>query len=219
MANQGHGFKIERAILSGPFQIPEEKHETYTSIFDLPCAENRFNNCENISVKAMRGDSCGLGDALRIFNYKEHDCVTLIVVNHMQQSGSLKKITGVTEISMGGSQVHKMLFNEVTQAEVQKLNDMIKAVPAGVSRTHASRVAVHAYKKELNAKSGLISFNPKMDSKNQRRLQCSMKLSQIRAKHPEMILSSCTEAVVRGTPIPPTVCSGPRKRSKGSRTE
>jgi hypothetical protein len=75
------------------------------------------------------------------------------------------------------------------------------------------KAAVHAEKARLNAKSGAVKFNPKMDSGTQRRLQCSIpKVSSLMAAYPEMLISVSTEPIVRGTPIPRTIESGPRQR-------
>jgi hypothetical protein len=213
MANQGHGFLWETAIKETVFQNMQKY--PYTAPFDIPACDNRFNTVENISIKTCGKDVCGLGDARRIFSYKEYPMVTVICVDYTQQNDLEKSITRVREISLSGEPTHALLFKDVTENEVNGLISLIKAVPKGVAKNHPSRKAVHDEKNRLNAKSGLIRFNPKMDSKNQRRLQCSIpKLSKVLMEHPEILLYSSTEPLVRGIRIPSTIQSPRRVRNQ-----
>ncbi|NBV77595.1 hypothetical protein EBR66_05535 [bacterium] len=212
MANQGHGFLWETVIKETVFQNMQQY--PYTAPFDIPACDNRFNTVENISIKTCGKDTCGLGDARRIFQYKEYPMVTVICVGYTQQNDLEKTITKVQEISLSGEQAHALLFKDVTEEDVNGLLSRIKAVPKGVPRDHPSRKAVHEEKKRLNAKSGLIRLNPKMDSKHQRRLQCSIpKLSKVLLEHPEILLYSSTEPLVRGIRIPSTIQSPRRVRN------
>jgi hypothetical protein len=89
-------------------------------------------------------------------------------------------------------------------------------VPPGPGHAE-QRAAVHAEKDRLNALSGVLRFNPKMDSKSQRRLQCSLpKLSAAVAAHPALLRSSTEEPVLRGAAIPQTVESGQRQRRQAT---
>jgi len=70
--------------------------------------------------------------------------------------------------------------------------------------------AIVARKKELNAKSGILRFNPKIDGHGQRRLQCSIPGF---AKH---CTSASPGAIVRGVPITASLVS-PRRIRKNTK--
>ncbi len=59
-----------------------------------------------------------------------------------------------------------------------------------------------------------INISPKVDSHNQRRVQCSIpKLNELLDLYPEFIISRTKEAIVRGIPITNVIESGPRIRN------
>ena len=210
MANQGHGFTWETAIKEQVFK--NTKKYPYTAPFDIPAEDNTFNSSENISIKTACGDKAECGDVMRIFNYKDH-IVTMVVVQYEQVTPTQKKIMRIREIALGGAALHAILFGSVTAEEVKGLVDLVHTLPHGPGNDDI-RGAVHAEKDRLNAKSGAIRFNPKMDSKGQRRIQCSIvHLTQLLEAHPEMLLSSTTEPLVRGHAICATIESTPRQRN------
>ena len=210
MANQAHGFTWESAIKSGAFGIVDQ-HIGYTSVFDIPAVHNTFNREENISVKVCGADKADCGDVRRISEYKNQK-VTMIIVRYAQDTPATKKIQQIYEINMGGHEAHAILFGSVTDDEINGLRQLMAALPAG-PLSPGARAAIHAEKARLNAKSGVIRFNPKMDSGTQRRLQCSIpKLSAFLEAHPELVISSTTDSVVRGAIIPSTIESGLRQR-------
>ena len=208
MANQGHGFAWEAAITQGVFHVGAQP---YTAVFDIPGEENPLTPGENISIKVACADKAECGDACRIFNY-EQSPVTMIHIQWRQADPQTKQLERVREFSLGGAATHHALFGDVTDEEIRGLVQMMRAIPAGPVSA-AAKAAVHAEKERLNAKSGGIRFNPKMDSHSQRRLQCSIpKLSEFLAANPALLISDTTEPLVRGVPIPATVAGGPRQR-------
>lgn len=210
MANQGHGFLWENAITRDVFRLAEAL--PYTSIFDVDAAHNTLNPEENVSIKVACADKAECGDACRIFSYADA-AVTMLHIQCRQRDSGTKELVRVREFRLGGAEAHRALFGNVTQEEINTLVMMIRAIPAGPILA-ATKAAVHAEKRRLNAKSGGIRFNPKMDSKNQRRLQCSIpKLSPFLTTNPSLIISDTAQPLVRGIAIPATVPSGPRQRN------
>jgi hypothetical protein len=208
MANQGHGFAWENAITQGVFHVGAQP---YTATFDIPGEENPLTPGENISIKVACADKAECGDAYRIFNYEQNP-VTMIHLQWRQADPQTKQLTRVREFSLGGAATHRALFGDVTDEDIRGLVQMIRAIPAGPVSAEA-KAAVHAEKNRLNAKSGGIRFNPKMDSHGQRRLQCSIPhLSEFLAANPDLLISDTTEPLVRGVPIPATMAGGPRQR-------
>ena len=209
MASQAHGFIWEDAIKRSVFHLTEAL--PYTAIFDVPAERNPLNAQENVSIKVASGDKAECGDACRIFSYGDV-VVTLVHAQYSQRDEQTKVLDRVREFSLGGADTHRVLFGDVTLDELNELNQSIRAIPAGPIPA-ATKAAIHAKKNRLNAKSGSIRFNPKMDSKKQRRLQCSIpKLSAFLAATPTLLMSDTMEPLVRGVPIPAMVKSGRRRR-------
>jgi hypothetical protein len=210
MANQGHGFLWENAITRDVFHLEEAL--AYTSVFDLDAAHNTLDPEENVSIKVACGDKVECGDASRIFSYADTG-VTMIHIQCRQRDSGTKELVRLREFRLGGAEAHQLLFGTVTQEEINALATMTRAIPAGPIAA-ATKAAVHAEKRRLNAKSGGIRFNPKMDSKSQRRLQCSIpKLSAFLTANPSLVISDTAQPLLRGIAIPPTVPSGPRRRN------
>ena len=83
-------------------------------------------------------------------------------------------------------------------------------MPSGQRNPDIDR-AIKEKKAELNARSGAVRFNPKIDSKTQRRLQCSIPKF---ATYPALLKSVTAEPLVRGIQIAAFVLSGRRVRNR-----
>jgi len=206
-ANQEFGFVIDNEIVTKVFQAPRG---AYTSVHDVPKEHNPFNKNENVSIKSVsEAGSPGMGSALRIWDYDQSENHTAIIVVYVQR-GDRKVVTRVVEVGLDDKVA---LFGTLTRDDIVRLDDLIRSVPSGqINRDlHAQ---VHNLKKELNSKSGLVKFNPKIDKKNQRRLQCSLpKVSDLVTAASNLIRSDVAEAVVRGVPILASAESGRRIRN------
>ena len=206
-ANQDFGFIIDSEVVTNVFNAPRG---AYTSIHDVPKEHNPFDKNENVSVKSVsEKGSPGMGSALRIWDYDPTEKHTAIIVVYVQ-TGDRKVITRVVEISLDDKAA---LFGSLTRADIVGLDDLIRSVPHGQisGELHAQ---MHSLKKELNARSGLIKFNHKVDKKTQRRLQCSLpKVSELVFNARHLVKSDVASAMVRGVAIVDSAVSGPRVRN------
>jgi hypothetical protein len=198
--NQQHGFVWEKDIRTNVFLL--DGNLPYTATHDIPKEQNRFDPTENISIKTTGRTTIDLGDALRVFRYTPEDRHTMVVI-HYQQQEDRKVLRNLYEVDLNQRDV---LWGTVTEEDIQQLNDLIRNVPAGQRTTDT----IKAKKKELNAKSGVIQFNPKIDSKTQRRLQCSIPKFQACQS---ILRTSTTEPILRGIAIAAYVVSGRRVRN------
>jgi hypothetical protein len=200
--SQNSGFVWEDDILTNVFQVTRGG---YTDLHDCPKERNRFDSTENISIKTTGSDTLYLSDALRVYDYDSTDKHTAIVVRY-NQSGTNKKLSSVYELNLGNREI---LFGRVTRDEIVELVRLIRSVPAGVPDPILLK-EIHSMKKDLNSKSGVVQFNPKLDSKTQRRLQCSIPKFSTQK---DLVLSHSSDPIVRGIPIREFLVSGRRVRN------
>lgn len=207
MESQRHGFDIENYIKTHVFRV--EKVYAYNSIHDVRNEDNPYDTNENISIKAATGKAPTVyfGSPLRIFNYPANEKHTAIIV-FLEQRGDRKYVAGVAEMSLDDKHT---LFGDVREADIRELEALIRSVPKDQKPAELIR-QIHAAKTTLNKKSGLMKFNPKIDSKSQRRLQCSIP-SFYKIKETIIIKSFTNEAIVRGIQLPESFLSSSRTRT------
>jgi len=147
-----------------------------------------------------------MASALRVYGYEEGVEHTAIVVQYKQQDDK-KILTHVYELDL---MQRELLYGRVTQQDIEELDALVRSMPLFQRVPEIDR-AITAKKKELNAKSGIMRFNPKIDSEKQRRLQCSIPKF---ASYPSLVKSVTTEPVVRGVQIISSIDSGRRVRNR-----
>jgi len=204
MESQRHGFLIENEIRTKVFGVTEKGK--YTDIHDIDKRNNIYNPNENISIKSITGNgSLCMGCPRRIFLYPESETHTCIIVK-LKQDSDKKLITEVFEISLDDK---TLLFGDLTIDDIQEYMTYIRKIPCGKVDLDTKR-ELHQKKDELNRKSGIIRFNPKVDSDAQRRLQCS--ISNIK-KHTDLLRYISTDPTIRGITINSSYDSAIRKRN------
>ena len=202
--NQQHGFLWESIVRSLVFGL--DGKDKYTAVHDIPCCRNTLNPNENVSIKTTGNSTLCMGDALRVFEYEADVDHTCIAIQYAQRGGE-KVLTHVYEIDLTQRGV---LWGSVTREDIEELDQLVRSMPANRRDPVIDR-AITQKKNDLNAKSGAIRFNPKIDSKTQRRLQCSIPLF---ANYPALIKSTTTEPIVRGVPIVASITGGRRVRNR-----
>ena len=202
--NQQHGFLWEAMIKTLVFLLAGP--DPYTAVHDVDRCRNRFDPNENVSIKTTGSDTLCMGDALRVFTYEPGVAHTCIAVRY-EQDADRKNLKNVYELDL---MQRELLWGSVTKEDVEELDRLVRSMPNGQRVPEIDR-AIKQKKKELNAKSGAIKFNPKIDSKTQRRLQCSIPKFHT---YPSLIKSATAEPLVRGVQIAAFVLSGRRVRNR-----
>ena len=169
---QLHGFDFENWIKRTFFA---DFTVSYSHKWDIPA---EFNNMEIIpkefrhlpvSIKTCKNRSpIGFGDALRQFKNKED---FLLIVGFWEQSGANKNLVAV-EAAKIAAQNWRNLFQPLTEENLKLLDSTIKNKEA-----HYSEVRKAAKEIKNNFPLSKMILNPKIDSKIQRRLQCSLPFS------------------------------------------
>ena len=210
--SQKHGFIFENMIRGNVFGLKNIKNDT--KLHDIHCSENKFNQNENISIKISCNGDIGCGDILRFYNYDFSKKNTMIVGIYKQINENQKNIEVIYEIDYN-EKFHKLLFGEIEKEEIEIYNDIVKSIPPGYVKKEDRnylKLKEH-YQKGFNMK---ILINPKVDSKNQRRVQATIpKIEKILEKNPEFIVSKTVSPnlIVRGVEIDSIIESARRIRN------
>lgn len=197
----GHDFDNEIKNIYSVHSVP------YTSPHDIP---EEFNNGIPASIKSSVGKTCDCGDALRMFNNSKLDKYQMIR-GRFEQVGEQKHLREVHLVDLSNST--ELLWGSITVDDVVKLNELTKKYRPGEEQI---RKDVHTMKNELNAKSGLMQFRPKMDSQ-QHRLQCSIPdWTNFIESHPTRVIEHITNGLFHGTQL--TLVKDSLKRIRKARS-
>lgn len=168
--SQGHGFEFENIIRKNVFKLESKKNDTNT--FDISKEQNHMDNLENISIKTTGSKTLCMGNILSFFNYDFSSKITIIVLKY-KQCDNMKVISKIYEINFN-KECFETLFGQLDQNDVENYVKYIKSIPHGQVDMKV-REKYKKMKTELQSSSNCkIKINPKVDSKNQRRVQCSI---------------------------------------------
>jgi hypothetical protein len=201
--SQGRGYFWEDQIRS-IFGLAPSGNDT--SKHDISLVQ------EDISVKTTGGKSVGMGDILRIWELDATKKQTLVIVRYKQFSG-YKKVEEVIEINFT-TEIRDYFFGSLTREELIQYVDLIKSLPKGRCSKSTSDHYKSVKKNLQNTKGMGIVINPKVDSKDQRRVQCSIPdINKLIEFFPDCLVSRCSTALFRGQSFDPIYESNRRKVS------
>ncbi len=166
---QLHGFDFENWIKKTFFA---EFSVSYSHKWDVPAEYNYLEIVPKefrhlpVSIKTCKNHCpIGFGDALRQFKNEED---FLLVVGFWEQSGGDKNFVAV-EAAKVTAQNWRNLFEPLTEEQIKFLDSTIKNKE--MNYTEVRKLAKEIKQSFPPTK---IILNPKIDSKTQRRLQCSL---------------------------------------------
>ena len=209
--SQSHGLYWDNEIRVKVFGLDQCINDTKK--YDIDACENKFDLLENVSIKTSSNNNIDCGDILRFFNGDFSKKYTIILIRYTQKD-NYKCIKEILEIAYT-SALRDHLFGTATQELLQQYVDFIKAIPSGpviedIKKEYKARKC--ELQKECNM---AINISPKVDSKSQRRVQCSIpKVDSLLVQFPEIIISRSSEPIVRNVPISSEILSEPRVRNK-----
>lgn len=199
---QRHGLKFENWINDTFF---EGHRPDYTEKWDVSAEVNKNHGGIPVNPKAIRNrTSVDMGDALRQF---EIDEPFLLVIGYWEQDGDYKNFVNIIAPRVE-PETWRKLWEPITLEDLEKLDAVIK--DRDLDYREARRLA-----QEIKGKppftEAIMVVNPKIDSRGQRRLQCSIRFrdvfeylapekSQEPEEHPELW----------GVPFPNPIYSPPR---------
>ena len=169
--SQAHGFKWENEIKTKVFELPEESNNT--DKYDVSHEKNTNKENENVSIKTTGSKNIDCSDILRFYEYDFNKKNTIILIHYKQSSDKTKKIMCIYEIDYN-EEAHKTLFGTITKEELEKYVLYIKKIASGKCDEDKKKY-YKAEKLRLQKLHNMkINISPKVDSKSQRRVQCSI---------------------------------------------
>ncbi len=204
---QQHGLVFEQWVRETFFD--GYRPRSYTQKWDIPATVNKNFGGVPVNPKAAKyGTPVDLGDALRQFRIDEP---FILVIGFWRQEEDEKRFVNIVAPRIDPA-TWKKLWGPVTLADLQKLDAVIKnklLTPA------EARAAAQKIKNAPPFTQSVIVVNPKIDSQTQRRLQCSLRFSDVflhlvPGGNPE----AQDQPALWGVPFPGALASKPRARLK-----
>ncbi len=204
---QRHGLLFERWICDTFFNGYRPSH--YTQQWDIPASANLSHGGVPVNPKAAKyGTPVDLGDALRQFDIAEP---FILAIGYWQQDGGAKRFVNLVAPRIEPAQ-WRALWHPITRADLERLDAVIK------DRSLTPAQARAAAKKIKNAPpftQARIVVNPKIDSKSQRRLQCSLRFADVFTHlAPGADLAPHPRPTLWGVEFPAHLASPPRTFAK-----
>jgi hypothetical protein len=177
----------------------------YTHKWDLPAELNPDSSGGPISIKTAKWNSgIGFGDARRQFQI---DQKFTLLVGFWEQGGSQKRVVKVVSVVVMPD-LWASLWKPVKFADLQKLDEQIK--DRNLHYKAARRIANTTVNMPPFTDS-VFRANRKIDSKGQRRLQCSLTQKNFfDYLAPKVSRDKDDEPVLWGHEIPPLLPGQPR---------
>lgn len=145
----------------------------YTQKWDIPAAVNTRHGGIPVNPKAAKyRGPVDLGDALRQFDINEP---FLLVIGYWEDSPTGRRMVAITTLRLEPT-AWRALWGGLTRADLGHLDSVIKdrSLPFEEARRQAQEI-----KRRPPFTGTAITLNPKIDSKTQRRLQCSLSFAEI----------------------------------------
>jgi len=207
--SQSHGLFWDSEIREKVFGLPACKNDTKK--YDVGCTENKFNSKENVSIKTSSNNNIDCGDILRFYDGDFENRYTIILIRY-RQTGNVKQIKEIIEIEYN-LDLRNYLFGTITEPILNQYVTQIRSIPHGPVSEDIKKM-YKTKKTELQTLYNMkINISPKVDSKTQRRVQCSIpKVDNLLELFPQLIISKTVDPMIRDVLITEKIQSGPRVR-------
>jgi len=178
MSDQMHGKTFENLVKASNHD--RFKHSTPDRArrpderFDIS-AEDDIKGGIPTSIKTTGGGTVGLSGAVQFWQSLD-DAPYRILVGCYRQEDNRKIFDTICEFIVKPAH-RQSLLGEISLKEVEEFHNGLKEFEKG--RHQEAREWAKQHKASLSPKAGYVMLNPKIDSKTQRRLQCSIGLDDL----------------------------------------
>lgn len=173
---QSHGNTFEDIKIKELTGLTKKEYDKlkpngYTSPFDLV---EGIIVPYNGSVKSSGRNSVDCADIIKRMEQKEYR----LIVGCYKQQGPNKVFHTEYEFFITPEDYSK-LWGSMTYESLKSYVDYVKNIPNGREAQRNTSKNRKALKKQIQCAYALMTINPKVDSKTQRRVQCSFKLDKM----------------------------------------
>lgn len=176
MEVQQHGniyedLKIQEITGIGKKEYDLLKKNGYTSTHDIT---KGIMSDEDVSIKTTKGNTINCGDILRRVDSDEYR----MIVGQYRQDGENKVFH--TEWTFWFTEEDKdKLWGRMEKESIQEYVNFVTSIPHGKESQQETKDQRQFLKEVTEDKKALFSINPKVDSKKQRRVQCSLHIDRL----------------------------------------
>ena len=147
------------------------KENGYTSGMDIM---KGLLSISDYSIKTTNGNKIDCGDVLR----RRQETDYILVVGVYSQVGENKVFH--TEYTFYIKPEHEQkLWGRMNYNQLAEYVDYIKNIPAGKEAQQETKTERTVLKNCIEDKNALVKIHPKVDSKKQRRVQCSLNIKEL----------------------------------------
>lgn len=168
---QHHGVVFEKWVRDTFFDGYQPSG--YTQKWDIPAGVNTRHGNIPVNPKAAKyRGPVDFGDALRQFDIEEP---FWLVVGYWEEKEGFRRMVHITALRIEPA-AWRALWGSLTRADLEKLDAVIKDRSL---TPEEARAAAQSLKRQPRYRDALITLNPKIDEKTQRRLQCSLRFDTL----------------------------------------
>lgn len=173
---QAHGNGYEDRVIRERTGISKQEYDNlkdngYTSEYDLV---DGLIVDYNGSVKTTSSNTICCSDLLKKMKHTDYR----MIVGVYRQDGKTKVFHTEYEFYITPDDYEK-LWGDMNYELVEQYVNKIKSIPKGKDGQTAYQCVAESWKSEVESKTALFKINPKVDSKNQRRVQCSTSIDKL----------------------------------------
>lgn len=182
MESQSHGFDFEDKIIEVITGIKKNEYQTlienrYTSSMDIV---KGVKSKHDYSIKVSKEKSgIGGGDILRFLNHSEKG-FKLIVGIWKQSTSDVKTYHTIYEFDIRKADF-KLMWGNIPRKEIENFVDYVRSIPSGKKAQQENRDLWKQKRQKIYDAydRGIVDIAAKIDSKNQRRVQCSINMNDL----------------------------------------
>ncbi len=125
--SQSHGLFWDSEIRVKCFDLPNCINDT--TKYDIPCANNKYDSHENISIKTSGNNNIDCGDIIRFYEGDFDKKYTIILLRY-KQDGIKKILSEIIEINYN-IKLRDILFGTIPKKIPEGYVNYIKNIPQG----------------------------------------------------------------------------------------
>jgi hypothetical protein len=176
MEVQAHGNSYENDVIMSRTGYTKDEYDAlkgggYTDEFDLVSG---LIVDYNGSVKSTGSNTIDCADIQKKMEHTEYN----LIVGQYDQVGDSKVFHTEYEFYITPAD-YGMLWGKMKKEHIDAFVGYVKSIPKGKEAQQETKLARKVFKEEIEDKQALYTINAKVDSKNQRRVQCSLKISEL----------------------------------------